>query len=63
MKTFKKILFWITSPVVFFAFMLFTILEGLSERCVHFTHMYEAWCFDYHEEWTYLGDGIWKGKE
>lgn len=63
MKTFKKILYWVTSPISFLAFVLFTILEGLSERCNYFLHMWEAWCFDYHESWEYLGDGIWKGKD
>lgn len=63
MKLFKKILFWTTSPITFSGYILFMIFGGFSERCLHFIHMYEAWCFNYHEKWTYLGDGIWKGKD
>lgn len=63
MKTFKKILFWTTSPVCMLCFILFMVLEWVSERCQHFLRMYEAWCFDYKKHWVYLGDGIWKGKD
>lgn len=63
MNTFKKVLFWITSPLIFSCYILFMILEGLSSKCLHFIHMYEGWCFNYSDKWEYLGDGIWKGKD
>jgi len=63
MQKLKKILFWITSPIVFVGFLIMTIIKGTSETCLHFMHMYEAWCFNYHKNWEYLGDGWWRNKE
>ena len=65
----KKILFFASLPLLFAAGLLIGIVGSLAvaiiwlcEQVFELCHRWEGFCFNYDDEWEYLGGGIWKGK-
>ncbi len=60
MKTFKKYLFWVISPLTFIIHIIAGALSGIGNFIEEADHSFEAWCFDYKDTGLiYRGDGIW----
>jgi len=63
MKTFKKYLYYFTTPCTFILFLIFTIIEDIGHGVTELLHMFEAWCFNYKDTGLkYRGEGIWSSK-
>lgn len=60
MKTFKKYLYWLTTPVSFVAFFFFSLFELIGHSGQEALHRFEAWCLNYKDTGLiYRGDGIY----
>lgn len=62
----KKILFWVSQPVLIPVLVIGLSLEWVGECITKLCHAFEGWAFEYEKRgWKHLGEGIyrWKGKD
>ena len=65
----KKISFWVTFPLAVIVVLIAGVIGSIAtaiiwlcEQVFELCHRWEGFCFNYDDEWEYLGAGIWKGK-